>query len=102
MKTNVIQAHKFKEILEQATLDPKNRLSIGKAVLSSRIFKVYRNAAGQILLDPQILIPEREAWIYQNPKLIQAIDKGIDQAKKGKLKKLGSFRKYLTDSSENA
>lgn len=41
------------------------------------------------------LLKENEAWIYQDPKLIASIRRGLTQAAEGKLKYLGDFRKAI-------
>jgi PHD/YefM family antitoxin component YafN of YafNO toxin-antitoxin module len=33
------------------------------------------------------VIPEREAWLYENPKALAAVRRGLDQARRGKVAK---------------
>lgn len=67
--------------------DSKNRINLGNAIQtpSGVRYKVLRNELGQILLDPVVSVPAYEAWIYENPKRIQSIKKGIAQAEAGQL-----------------
>jgi hypothetical protein len=47
--------------------DAKKRLSIGQAVEEpAGAYNVYRNALGQIMLDPVKAIPVYEAWLFEN------------------------------------
>ena len=77
--------------------DAKKRVTLGNALadLGDDVhFDIYRNAIGQIILDPQVSIPVAEAWLYRNPKAIEAVRRGLDEVGRGKAKKIGSFAKY--------
>jgi hypothetical protein len=67
--------------------DDKHRVSLGTAVQTPAgvRYKVFQNEAGQILLDPVKTVPAYEAWVWENPKRIASIQRGIAQAKAGKL-----------------
>lgn len=40
-------------------------------------------------------IPAREAWLYKNLKALKSVQKGLNQAEKGSIKKLNKdFSKY--------
>ena len=77
--------------------DTKKRLSLGKALagLDPDVrFDVYRNEAGQLVLDPRVSIPAREAWLFRNPEALAAVRRGLDESARGKTKPLGSFAKH--------
>jgi len=77
--------------------DAKKRLTLGKALagLDPDVrFDVYRNEAGQIVLDPRVSIPAREAWLFRNPEALTAVRRGLDEAARGRTKSLGSFSRY--------
>ncbi len=77
--------------------DTKKRLSLGKALagLDPDVrFDVYRNEAGQLVLDPRVSIPAREAWLFRNPEALAAVRQGLEEAGRGKTKRVGSFAKY--------
>ena len=57
-------------------------------------FDVYRNEAGQIVLDPRVSIPAREAWLFRNPEALAAVRRGLDEVAQGKTKSLGSFSRH--------
>src|ERR1700678_4298274 len=48
-------------------------------------YRVMRNDAGQILLDPAKTVPAYEAWVWENPERIASIRRGIAQAEAGNL-----------------
>ena len=52
---------------------------------------------GDILLRPQTSIPSRELWVYQNPKALERIKKGLQEAKEGKIKEVKNVRKFLNE-----
>ena len=95
-KADVIREPDF-EPYGEVRVDSKNRISLGKlkgAKITS--FKVYRNASGQYILDPQVSVPAHEAWLYQNPKAMAAVKKGLAAARAGKLvKSKEDFSKYI-------
>lgn len=80
--------------------DAKKRVTLGKALadLGEDVhFNVYRNAIGQIILDPQVSIPATEAWLYRNPKALAAVRRGLEEAREGKATPAGSFAKYANE-----
>ncbi len=71
--------------------DTKKRLSLGKALagLDPDVrFDVYRNEVGQLVLDPRVSIPAREAWLFRNPEALAAVRRGLKEAARGKTKRL--------------
>ena len=87
-------------IAQDVRPDSKRRLTLGKALagLDDDVrFDVYRNASGQIVLDPQVSIPASEAWLYRNPKALAAVRKGLQEAADGKTVSGGSFAQYAEE-----
>lgn len=82
-----------------AKVDAKHRIVIKGAI--EQHYKIYRNSAGQILLDPQVMIPAREAWLYKNKEALASVRHGLQQAGEGKLLDLGSFAKYADDEIDD-
>ena len=79
--------------------DAKNRISLPKSVRSpsSHIYKVFANESGQIVLDPQVVIPASEAWLYNNKKALDSVRQGLAESKAGKLKRKKSLSKHAKD-----
>ncbi len=71
------------------TLDSQNRVTLGKLLkgISTRLFDA-RVVDGKIVLEPMEAVPEKEAWLYKNPKALQSVIKGIKDAQEGKIKEL--------------
>ena len=70
------------------TLDGQNRVTLGKLLkdMATRLFDA-RVEGGKIILEPMHAIPESEAWLYKNKEALASVYKGLDDAKKGKIKK---------------
>ncbi|MGC1677618.1 MAG: hypothetical protein WA740_08795 [Candidatus Binataceae bacterium] len=92
-------------------LDERKRVSLTKALASLKKtfgnqldaalrFGVYVNEAGQVLLSPEVSVPMHELWLYRNPEALKMVLKGLDEARAGKVKDLGSFGKYVDDDLE--
>jgi hypothetical protein len=58
---------------------------------------VYRNAKGQIILDPMVRVPAREAWLHANPRALAAVRCGLDEAVRGETAAVGSFAEHVGD-----
>lgn len=98
-KKDILKDEQFEEVSETRT-DSKNRVALGRAVkIKARIYKVYQNSLGQIILDPQVSIPAHEAWLFRNPEALTAVRKGLDDVKKGRLRKTREdYSKYTRES----
>lgn len=82
--------------------DDRNRLALGKALASHRagtVYDVYEDEHGRIILDPQVLVPARETWLYKNQKALRSVKRGLSQLGKKSGKSLGSFAKYADDAA---
>lgn len=60
-------------------------------------FECDKQKDGTIILKPMVAIPANEAWIYNDPKLLNEIKQGIHEAKNNKQKHIGSFAQHLKD-----
>lgn len=62
--------------------DRAGRIGLGKAV-GGRLFQARALADGSILLVPARVIPEREAWLFENPQRLAALDVAMAEANAG-------------------
>jgi hypothetical protein len=84
-------------------LDSKHRITLGGKLMlavSQRVrkvdsYQVLVGKGGDILLRPAVSIPASEAWIYENPKVIGRIRKGLDEAKQGKKEAVHNLDAFL-------
>lgn len=99
--TNIAVLDQNFELFGESSLDERKRITLTKAVevLYDRFheeptkirFAIYVNKAGQILLSPETAIPLHEAWLFKNQNALYSVLRGMEEAKAGKLKDLGSF-----------
>jgi len=109
MSISVLQDNKF-ELIGEGTLDERNRLALTKAVEVLRAifggdvkkvhFAIYSNKAGQILLSPETTIPLHEAWLFKNKAALASVLTGIKQARRGRVREIGSFAQYASEDAE--
>jgi hypothetical protein len=94
----IIKNNKFTRVSKSVKPDAKKRVVLPKELVGEDItFHIYSNELGQILLDPQVTIPASELWVFQNKDVLASLDKGMAEAKSGKVTKRGSFAKYIND-----
>ena len=82
------------------TVDAKKRIGLGEKLLkfiskTPEAYKVFIDKEGDILLRPVVTISAREAWIYQNPKVLEQIRGGLSEAKQGKTQKVKNLDNFL-------
>ncbi len=52
------------------------------------IYHIYANSDGQIILDPQVAVPASEAWVFQNPDVLELIQRGLSDVAEGRVSKI--------------
>ena len=77
--------------------DAKGRITLGALAKGVSSYRIHIEADGKLFLEPFAEIPMRERWIYENPEISASIDRGIADAKAGRVVSRGSFKKYLTE-----
>jgi hypothetical protein len=50
---------------------------------ANRAVIVEHRSDGEVIIRLARVIPEREAWLYENPKALASVRRGLDQARKG-------------------
>jgi hypothetical protein len=90
----------FTEISETKA-DSKNRVSLGKLPRKAHHYRIFVNDAGQIVLDPQEVIPAAEMWLFKNKAALGSVVGGIADAKAGRLEKAPEdYSKYVEDTEK--
>ena len=94
MASAVIKNTDFRLVTEFARTDAKKRLSLGEALVGSSAFNVYRNAVGQLFLDPVKASPADEAGLFESPAKLASVRRGFEQADSGETHNMGDFSKH--------
>ena len=94
MATALIKNSDFRLVTEFVQPDAKKRLSLGEALVGGGAFNVYRNALGQLFLDPVKTVPAAETWLFENPAALASVKQGLKESAQGKTVYRGSFAKH--------
>lgn len=87
LKQEILKDAEFEEITE-TRVDSKHRVALGRSIPSQvTSFKVYRNAHGQVILDPMVSLPAHEIWLFKNKRASALVQQGLEEAKRGRLVK---------------
>lgn len=86
---------KWEKVGEVSGPDSKNRIILTPALKQKEIdgFSVFINPVGEIKLVPVIKVPAYEAWLYNNPKALEDVQIGMEEALAGKAAPLSRFRR---------
>jgi hypothetical protein len=93
----VIRNADFRLISEFAQPDAKKRLSLGEALDGATAYNIYRNALGQLILDPVKAVPASEMWLYEDPQALASVKQGLRESAEGKSVYRGSFAKHAQE-----
>lgn len=99
MRESIVRDHHFVPVSE-ARVDSKNRVSVPKKAKRARLYKVFTNDAGQILLDPQVLIPASEAWLFESKEALASIRRGLADLAERRVVRRRSLAKHAKDELE--
>lgn len=66
--------------------DAKGRVALG-GHFANRAVIVEHKSDDEVVIRLARVIPEREVWLYENPKALASVRRGLDQARKGKVAK---------------
>ncbi len=66
--------------------DAKGRVALGGHFANRAVIVEHRSET-EVVVRLARVIPEGEAWLYENPKALASVRRGLDQARKGKVAK---------------
>ena len=76
--------------------DSKRRIVLPKNLVRKGItYRVFLDSRGQIILEPQVTIPESELWLFENKEALASVDRGM--AETTRINR-GSFAKYVKNA----
>lgn len=80
--------------------DAKGRVVLGPKH-ANKTFRVTEQPDGNLLLEPVMVVHEREAWFYRNSEVQSMVQEGIRQSRAGETVSLGSFIDHVGDEIED-
>ncbi|MEO6022269.1 MAG: hypothetical protein ABIP64_03980 [Burkholderiales bacterium] len=66
--------------------DSKGRVTLGGHFANQAVIVEHRSD-DEVVIRLARVIPEGEAWLYENPKALASVRRGLDQARKGNVTK---------------
>ena len=63
----------------------KDRISLGKLLRNVSSVDIFRDEIGNLILQPKVELPAHEVWLYKNPQALMSVQRGLKQAKNGKV-----------------
>ena len=66
--------------------DSKGRVTLG-GHFANRAVIVEHQSNDEVIVRLARVIPEREVWLYESPKALASVRRGLDQARKGRVAK---------------
>lgn len=82
------------------TLDGRKRVSLAKLLPDYEVcsFKAFRDG-DRIILEPMAEIPARDMKLYRNPHTHESVQRALDQAEAGFVKRINTdFSKYIDEN----
>ncbi len=74
--------------------DSKGRITLGALAKGISSFEVKPGKNGQIILEPRVEIPAREAWLFKNKASLNMVLQGLEDAKAGRVVKRRDYSKF--------
>jgi ABC-type nitrate/sulfonate/bicarbonate transport system substrate-binding protein len=69
------------------TIDSRKRVPLGRLLPNDNVSLFNASVVdGRIILEPMRAVPDREAWLYDNPEALASVLQGLKEAGEGKVK----------------
>ena len=83
-------------ILKKVRPDAKGRIFLGALTEGVSSYTIIKDH-GRIILEPNIEIPAKEKWLWENKTALQQVTKGLKDSAASRTKSRGSFAKFVDD-----
>lgn len=88
MENHMLKVDDEFEEVSTYTVDDRHRITLGDLIKDTRRVRIYRNARGELLLQPVMEIPAAEVWLFQNQEALTVVKKGLEDAAKGRVSRV--------------
>jgi hypothetical protein len=78
--------------------DSKGRIPLGRLTQGISSYTVIKDH-GRIILEPNIEIPAKEIWLFENKSALNQVKAGLQDSAAGRVKSRGSFKKFIDDKN---
>lgn len=82
--------------LKKVRPDAKGRIFLGVLAKGVSSYTVIKDQ-GRIILEPNIEIPAKEKWLWENKAALEQVTKGLKDSAESRTKSRGSFAKFMDD-----
>jgi hypothetical protein len=90
-------AEMSEKILKKVRPDAKGRIMLGIKVTEGVSSYTLIREQGRLILEPNIEIPAKEKWLWDNKSALNQVKKGLKDSARGRVKSRGSFAKFVDD-----
>ena len=96
----ILRGTDFTQVAE-VYADAKRRVTLTRIKRAEKVYRVYENAIGQIILDPLVMVPASEMWLHENKAAIASVRKGLQESAEGKAVAMPSLAKHANDDIDD-
>lgn len=83
-------------VLKKVRPDAKGRIFLGALTEGVSSYTITTDH-GRIILEPNVEIPAKEKWLWENKTALQQVKKGLQDSAASRTKSRGSFAKFVDD-----
>jgi len=83
-------------ILKKVRPDAKGRIALGLLAEGVSSYTIIKDN-GRIILEPNVEIPAKEKWLWENKTALRQVTKGLQDSAASRVKSRGSFAKFVDD-----
>lgn len=83
--------------LKKVRPDSKGRIFLGTLLTKDVSSYTVIKDNGRIILEPNIEIPAKEKWLWENKEALQQVSRGLKDSAESRTKFRGKFSKYVDD-----
>src|SRR5688572_10678088 len=84
-------------VLKKVRPDAKGRIFLGALITEGVSSYTVIKDQGRIILEPNVEIPAKEKWLWNNKTALQKVKKGLEDSAASRIKSRGSFAKFVDD-----
>jgi hypothetical protein len=77
--------------------DAKGRVTLGAYAKGVSAFHIAVDGQDRIILEPYVEIPAREKWLFDNPRALKKVKKGLLDSAAGRTSSRGSYLEETDD-----